>query len=200
LGVFAEATPGADKARRKRRSGQNSLSGSEKRILGTARGGEAEDAGCSSHLAPTIRPWDFFLRSFFFYCEQSRRLLVSLSKRIQDIVDFLGNQTFPLQQTNPVGVGIVDGRLLDMLKCKNFKNQPLTKHTQLVQSCIGIGIDIALRCRTDLCQRRPVSVEKFKVGFHVRPPNFSGASDNLVLSEVDSVNKRCHIHQQHLFT
>jgi len=52
LGVFAEAPPGADKARRKRRSGQNSSSGSEKRILGTARGGEAEDAGCSSHLAP----------------------------------------------------------------------------------------------------------------------------------------------------
>ncbi|MBQ4539057.1 MAG: hypothetical protein II995_05595 [Oscillospiraceae bacterium] len=53
MGVFVEAPPGADKARQKRRSGQNSSNGSEKRILGTARGGEAEDAGCSSHLAPT---------------------------------------------------------------------------------------------------------------------------------------------------
>ena len=113
------------------------------------------------------------------------RIVSRLAKRIQNIVDFLWDKSFTLQQTNPIGMGVVDGRLLDMLKSKNLKNQPLTKHTQLIQAGIGIGVDIALRCRTNLCQRRPVSVEKFKVGFHVRPPNFSGASDNLLLSEVD---------------
>lgn len=30
-----------------------------------------------------------------------------------------------------------------------------------------------------------MAIEKFKVGFHVRPPNFCDASDNLVLSEVN---------------
>ena len=113
------------------------------------------------------------------------RIVSRFAKCIQDVVDFLGNQAFALQQANPVGVGVVDGRFLDMLKSKNLKNQPLTKHTQLIQAGVGIGVDIALRCRTDLCQRRPIFVEKFKVGFHVRPPNFSGASDNLLLSEVD---------------
>ena len=112
-------------------------------------------------------------------------IIAGFAKCIQDIVNFLGDQAFPLQQTNPVGVCIVDGRLLDMLKSKNLKNQPLTKHIQLIQAGVGIGVDIALRCRTDLSQRGPVFIKEFKVGFHMHPPNFSGASDNLVLSEVN---------------
>ena len=56
LGVFAEATPTEEKARRKRRSGQNSSSDREKRILGTARGGEAEDAAGSNPVTSTKTP------------------------------------------------------------------------------------------------------------------------------------------------
>ena len=122
-------------------------------------------------------------------CTRMDRIVSRFAKCIQDVVDFLGNQAFALQQANPVGVGVVDGRFLDMLKSKNLKNQPLTKHTQLIQAGVGIGVDIALRCRTDLCQRRPVSVEKFKVGFHVCPPNFSSAFDKLLLSEVGGQNQ-----------
>ena len=80
---------------------------------------------------------------------------------------------------------IVNGRLLDMLKSKNLKDQALTEHTQLIQASVGIRIHITLRCRTDLSQRGPVFIKEFKVGFHMHPPNFSGASDNLVLSEVN---------------
>ena len=115
-------------------------------------------------------------------------VISGFAKRIQDVVDFLGKQTFPFQQTNSVCVGIIDGWLLDMLKSKDFQDQALTKHAQFVQTGVSIRIDIVLRCCTNLCQCRPISVEKFKVRFHMRPPNFSNVFDNLVLSEVHMIN------------
>ena len=77
-------------------------------------------------------------------------IISGLAKRIQDVINFLGNQAFPLQQTNPVGVCIVDGWLLDMLKSKNLKNQALTEHTKLIHTCIRVRIYIAFSCCTDL--------------------------------------------------
>jgi len=52
FGLFSRALPEAEKAREKRRSGRNSAA-QHSRISGTARGGDAEDAGCSNHLTPT---------------------------------------------------------------------------------------------------------------------------------------------------
>ena len=54
FGLFSRALPEAEKAREKRRSGRNSAA-QHSRISGTARGGDAEDAGCSNHLTPTIQ-------------------------------------------------------------------------------------------------------------------------------------------------
>ncbi len=71
FGLFSRALPEAEKAREKRRSGRNSAA-QHSRISGTARGGDAEDAGCSNHLTRTKIPLKstisegFFL--FFVYC------------------------------------------------------------------------------------------------------------------------------------
>ena len=73
-------------------------------------------------------------------------VISGFAKRIQDVVDFLGKQTFPFQQTNSVCVGIIDGWLLDMLKSKDFQDQALTKHAQFVQTGVSIRIDIFFRC------------------------------------------------------
>ena len=49
-------------------------------------------------------------------------IVTSLPQHKQDIVNLLWNQSLPFQQTNPVGVCIVNGWLLDMLKSKNLEN------------------------------------------------------------------------------
>ena len=115
-------------------------------------------------------------------------IVTSLPQHKQDIVNLLWNQSLPFQQTNPVGVRIVNSWLLDMLKSKNLKNQSFTEHTQFIQAGVGIRIHIALCCRTNLSKYGPVFFEEFKVRLHICPPKLGSASDKPILSELYTVN------------
>ncbi len=87
-------------------------------------------------------------------------------------------------------VGVVDRRFLDMLKSENLKNQPLTKHTQLIQAGVGISVDIATATTAPICASAgQYLLRNSKSDFMCVLLTFGRASDKLLLSEVDGQNR-----------